>query len=85
MSVLISIYTDPHILEAELTFSVELRQLYVQSFAHILSFSLRPTQHIMSHQLVVTLIRIGCKLLYKIGKAHVDPFRKVTIVNVWTQ
>ena len=41
--------------------------------------------HIMSHQLVVTLVRIGCKLLYKIGKAHVDPFRKVTIVNVWTQ
>ena len=36
-------------------------------------------------QLVVTLVRIGCKLLYKIGKAHVDPFRKVTIVNVWTQ
>ena len=41
--------------------------------------------HITSHQLVITLIRIGCKLLYKISKAHVDPFRKVTIVNVWTQ
>ena len=45
----------------------------------------RYSVHIMSHQLVVTLVRIGCKLLYKIGKAHVDPFRKVTIVNVWTQ
>ena len=68
VSVLISIYTDPHILGAELTFSVELPQLYVRSFPHFLSFLLRPTQvmgTILNWTLLGVLLTQFCKSFIK--------------------